>query len=238
MSDQPGGGAPEQNTLTLEAVTELVTKTVNAAITGREKRFTETLGKTLEERFAKFAEALPKPAPADPNAEPADGKGKVDPETLKLRQQMDALTKKLEQSEKTAAEQTAKARAEKTRSSLTAALGKVVRPEAVPRLLKAFAADVTYDEATGDPVLPIGDGEFADIEAAIDTWAKSDEARAFIPAPNAGGAGSRPTTANRGQRVDPRSKPQSQWTEEDRKAAFELNAAEIQKRVDQNPFAV
>jgi len=198
MSDQPGGGAPDQQqTLTLESVTELVTKTVNAAITGREKRFTETLAKTLEERFAKFAESLPKPA--DPTAEPEGKAGKVDPELVKLRQEMDATKKRLEASEKARAEAETRSRREKATNLLSSALGKFAVPEAVGVLTKAMIGDVVFGD-DGEPMLPLPDGSgTSTIDAVVSEWAKSDAAKAFKPAPTAGGSGAR--SAGKGQPV-------------------------------------
>ncbi len=189
MSDQPGGGAPEPNQLTLEAVTELVTKTVNAAITGREKRFTETMGKTLEERFAKFAESLPKPG--EPTTEPEGKGGKVDPELVKLRQEMDATKKRLEASEKARAEAETRSRREKATNLLSSALGRHAMPEAVAVLTKAMIGDVVFGD-DGEPMLPLPDGSgTSTIDAVVSEWAKSDAAKAFKPAPTAGGSGAR-----------------------------------------------
>lgn len=225
-----GGDAPKY--VTEERFNELMNKALGARDKRFEAKVTEMFGgfgKTLEERLASLA---PKPP-----EEQAPGDKKVDPELVKLRQMFEAQQKVLdtERSARQAAE--AKSRNEKATAQLAAALGKVVRPEAAQVLLKAFRGDIEFD---GDePTMPLPDGSGrSTIDAAIAAWAKTDDAKSFIPAPTSGGSGTqpRPQGPARGGR-DLTNVPPAQWTQAERDAQFAKNAAMLEERAKNNPFS-
>lgn len=221
-----GGGGGDGGGDDGKAAPQYVTvEQLNKALGARDKRFeqtftakvTETLGtfgKTLEEKLAAFA-----PKPPDGDGGDPKGSGKqVDPELVKLRQEQEALRKKLEASEKKALEAETKSRNERALSALRAELSKHVRPEAVDTLVKAFRGDITFD-SDGNPQLPFEDGATT-IDAAIGAWAKSDGAKLFIPAPNGGGAGTQRTSGGGRINSDYKNKPMKDWTPADRHAAY------------------
>lgn len=196
--------------LTAAAVAQIV----NGAITGRENRLIER----LKQQFA------PVPAPkADEPAEQAaavasDGKPKtIDPELVRMKQQLEAQSRALEaeRTKREAAEK--KQREERALSMLQASISGKVRPEAVGMLVKAMRSDIVFDEESGEPRFPYEHG-YLEIPAYVETWAKSKEAAIFLPAPAQGGSGS--TASRSAGSSNYRSKPRSQWTDEDYTAAF------------------
>ena len=70
-------------------VSKLFDAKLNSALTARDKRLHAAIGKTLEEQLAPAREDKPTDKPADVPA----GAAKADPEVLKLREQLDKLTR-------------------------------------------------------------------------------------------------------------------------------------------------
>jgi hypothetical protein len=211
-----GGDAPKY--VTIDQVNEVL----NKALGSRDKRLMDGLGKSLDERFAKLSETLPKPSDegGGGGGEGAGGK-KVDPELVKLRQQQEAMQKRLEAADKRVADAEAKTRAEKVRTQLHGALSKVARPETVGVLLDAFTGKVQFDE-TGDPSMPLSDGSgVTTIDAWVENWSKSNDAKAFLPAPSSGGAGTQRGSGGGATRTgNYKNKPREQWTQDDVNEAF------------------
>lgn len=232
-----GGGdaAPAPQYVTVEQLNE----TLNKALGARDKRFeakvAETLGgfgKTLEERLAALAPKAP-----DEQAAPT-GDRKVDPELVKLRQMFEAQQKVLEAEKAARLAAETKSRQEKAAALLQSAIGKHVRPEAAAVLIKAFRADIDFD---GDePTLPLPDGTGrTSIDAAIAAWAKSDDAKAFLPAPTSGGSGAPRVAASGGARLarDPETVPAAQWTTDERAEMIRRNQAKFAEAQAKNPLA-
>lgn len=227
-----GGDAPAPTSVTIEQVNELVNKALGARDKRFETKVTEmfgNFGKTLEDRLAAMAPKAPEEQP--------QGDKKVDPELVKLRQMFEAQNKVLEAEKSARLAAEAKSRSEKAAAQLQSTLGKHVRPEAASVLIKAFRADIEFD---GDePTLPLPDGSGrTSIEAAIAAWAKSDDAKAFVPAPSSGGSGAPRAVSAAGSRAtrDPTTVPASQWTTEDRAEMIRRNQAEMAERQAKNPL--
>lgn len=230
-----GGGdaAPPPTSVTIEQVNELVNKALGARDKRFETKVTEmfgNFGKTLEERLAAMAPKAPEEQP--------QGDKKVDPELVKLRQMFEAQNKVLEAEKAARLTAEAKSRSEKAAALLQSAIGKHVRPEAAQVLIKAFRADLEFD---GDePTLPLPDGTGrSTIDAAIAAWAKSDDAKAFLPAPTSGGSGAPRTQATGGPRLsrDPETVPASQWTTDERAEMVRRNQARLAEAQQKNPLA-
>lgn len=235
-----GGGAGGEGEPPKYVTIEQMNEVLNKALGSRDKRFesklTETLGgfgKTIEEKLA----ALAPKAPESDGEQAGGGKGKVDPEFVKLKQTTDALTKRLEAETKRREDAETRGRSEKAANQLRGALSKHVRGEAVDVLLKAFRGDVQFDEL-GEPVFPLPDGSgTSTIDAAIEAWAKSDAAKAFIPAPSSGGSGTPRTGTGSFRGRDPATVDPKTWTPADRAEMLRRNQETIAERQRKNPMS-
>lgn len=191
-----------------------VTKIVNSAITSHNKRQESSIAKLLDERLSAFAKPKVEEQGGEAGNDPKAPK--VDPELLKLRRDFEAQQKVLaeEKSKRETAER--KQREERAISQLQSSFSGKVRQEAIPVLVKAFRADISFDEETGEPMLPV-DGGIAAIPAAVDSWLKSKDSEAFRPAPNAGGSGGQ---RNKSGGQGP-TKPYAQMSSEEKLDAFD-----------------
>lgn len=195
MADQDTPESPSQ--LTAEQVAQIV----NAAVTSHIKRL--DLPKTIADAVAKAAPvaATPVQAPTETEDAPSKKGGKVDPNYAALQQKLELMEKRANDAEAARKAAESKSRDDRAYNELRNALTGKIRPdvlESVTRLLHVGDKRVEIDESGNvlfrarrqpapglpeeDTLLPLQDG--------VDTYLKSKEAAAFIPAPTA------TTTAN------------------------------------------
>lgn len=175
---------------------------INAAITAHMKRATTAFEKQLADTVAKLAPAREE-KPADKPADGAQGAAKADPEVIKLREQLDKLTRQADEDRKARAAVEEKSRRENARTAIREALAAKgitgAKARAVIADLEASSA-VRFTE-DGVPELVIKRARmkgsraeelaFDDIAAGIEDWSKSDDAKEFLPAQQPAVAGPR-----------------------------------------------
>lgn len=167
---------------------------LNSALTARDKRLQAAIGKTMEEQLAKLTPARAEDKPADRPADGAQGAAKADPEVIKLREQLDKLTRQADEDRKARTLVEEKSRRENARTAIREALAAKgitgAKARAVIADLEASGA-VRFSE-DGVPELVIKrarmkgsraeDFAFDDIAAGVEDWSKSDDAKEFLPA--------------------------------------------------------
>lgn len=216
-----GGGEPPKYV----TVDEL-----NKALGARDKRMLDSFGKqftSFEEKFGKLVETLQPKAPEGGGAGEGDASKKRDPDQVRRDREFEEMKKTLAEERKARLDAEQRGRTEKARAQLQTALAKHARPEVVSTLLKAMQNDVQFDEQTGEPLFPLGDGTTSTIDAAIESWAKSNDAKPFLPAPNGGGAGTPRGGASGSSTSNYKNKPREQWTPDDVNAAFQDNLKRV-----------
>lgn len=185
---------------------------LNAAITGHTKRLKSDLEKSLGDVVAKaLSEKKPaddKPADQGGNA-PAGAAAKADPEVLKMREQLEKLSKSHAESEARAKSAEQKAARDATHAKLKEQLDgmgiKGVKARAVIADLEQSGA-LKLNEETGAYELTIKrtrtkgakaeELAFDDLGAGLKDWASTDDAKEFLPAPSSTQTGARrPGTA-------------------------------------------
>lgn len=174
-------------------ITRVLDAKLNAAMTSRDKRLMGGFEKLLTDKLSALNAAREDKPAADPK--PAEGAAaKADPEVLKLREQLDKLTRQADEDRKARASVEEKSRRETARAAIREALSAKgitgARARAVIADLEASGA-VRFTE-DGVPELVVkrarmkgGRAEelaFDDIAAGIEDWAKSDDAKEFLPA--------------------------------------------------------
>ncbi len=185
-------------------------KTVNQAISNHLKRFEKTMGKTvgeqLKEALESFSTSSGDPSPPEPQDQPpaadpppaaiappapADDKPRNDPAVTYLKGQLTTLSKRLEASEKSRAEERTQRQSESLRAAVTGGLGTIGLAGA--HLDGAIAS--LYHNGS---VFISDDGErrFRDDEGldhplldGLRSWAKSEAAKLYIPPRGARGSG-------------------------------------------------
>lgn len=202
MPDANGGDTPNNSSQGESAsanapkymTQEDVSKAVNAAITGHIGRFEKGLFAKLDERFASLSK--PKVEDQKPEGESDPKAPKVDPEVVKLRREQEELRKEVAKERAEREQIAAKARHEKSRGDLRDAFASKVNKDHIHTLVKAYAADITYDDE-GNALLDLGSGAMP-IAAAVEEWSKSKFAAPYLPPPSSGGSGAGPARTNAG----------------------------------------
>jgi hypothetical protein len=185
----------EEKAELLAAMEERFTATfdqkINNVLTARDKRLQASIGKTLAEEVAKLAPAAEK-TEEKPTGE---GAAKADPEVIKLREQVERLTRTTEEATKARADTEQKARLASTRTTLREALDakgiKGARATAVLAMMEAQGALRFGDDGTPELVIKRARTKgakaeelvFDDLAAGVEDWAKSTDAAEFLPAP-------------------------------------------------------
>ncbi len=218
--NDPATATPETPAAPKYVTAEEVAKTVNAALTSHFKRQPD-VSKLITESFAQYEARKAEEAAAKQAEGGGDGTKKVDPELLKLQRQIADQEKAIakERSAREAAESAT--RNQSANTAIEQALAKHgVRPEAVARLAKAYRADVTFDEVTGEPLLPV-EGGTTTIAAAIEADVKSKALDYAIQAPSGGGSGTARQSRNGANSIESiQAKPRNQWTKAEEDAVL------------------
>jgi hypothetical protein len=190
----------------LEArLSKILDAKLNAAITAHMKRATGAIEKTLAEKLAALQTGQ---APGTDNGQgqpagqgtPTGTQGPAarpaDPDSIKLREKLEALEKRYAEAEAARKATEDRARREDARGQLRAALDakgiKGARASAVIALLQEQNA-LRFDEETGAPLVAVKRARtkgakaeelvFDDLGAAIDDWSKTTDAAEFLPPP-------------------------------------------------------
>jgi hypothetical protein len=208
------GGTPPAGEFSPEQIDKIQTITagvLNSAMTARfktfEKQLHESLGKTIGEQLQAHLKAAP-PKEEAPDEEPEGGKGKKgknaarvdDVQINTLQQQLAEMNRRLEAADRAANEERMKNRTSSLRTKLAEELARIgvvdanAQRIAIGHLIDAKHA-VKFDDEGGDEnkiVFSQDDGGVVNLDVGLRTWAKTSEAKFFLPATNAKGAGSRP----------------------------------------------
>lgn len=204
VDDKAGSGAGDDpKPLTADDIAGIVSKSVNAAIAERFRRFETKVDerfKTLESKKPAGDDADDPDAEPDAGGAPAAGKSKpgaggVSPE---FEQRLKATERRAEKAEKLAAEEKTireKAVAEGRVREERAALQDQLTAAGVKGKMLAPAVAFLYGEQKkvkrtedGRIVWAEGDDEL-DIAEGVKAWAKSEDGLGFMPARDVGGSG-------------------------------------------------
>lgn len=202
---QGGGDTPADDTDDLDTrIGKVLDTRLNAAITGHMKRAQTAWEKALDERLAKLAPA-PETKPTD--RAPDGPAQKADPEVLKLREQVEKLTRQAEEAARARAAVEDKARRDAARGELRGALEakgvKGARATAVLAMLEHSGALRFTDEGAAELVIKRARTKgaraeelaFDDLAAGIEDWTKTADAAEFLPAPSVNNLPRRPGAA-------------------------------------------
>lgn len=178
------------------ALEERIVRIVNSALTSHAKREAKATEKALADMVAKALEtAKPAEKPADETAEkPEKPSAKVTPEQRLANERLERLERQLAE-EKAAREQVeTRARQERARGDMRSALeAKGIRGAKAAALISHFEASgaLKFDE-NGTPRLSVArvrvkggepEAQDWDIARGVEDWAKTEDARDFLPAP-------------------------------------------------------
>lgn len=196
MEDDRGDSTKnEQATsgLTAESVAALVNDVVNKAISARNKDVDKKFQASLSEMMSKFEEKLKAvvPAPATTSDEP---KVEDSPVYKGMQKKFAELQEKFEQSEREKAEERNKARDVTMRQRVADELVKAGVDPSRTRHALALLVDsekrVKFDD-DGEIVFRDLDNQELDFATGLRSWAKSEDAKVFMPARGATGSGDR-----------------------------------------------
>jgi len=195
----------------VNSIRQIVSTIVNSAIATRDKmadKKREQDRAAMTADFAKLLEEKLKPPPGDEPTEPGGkpGKGgKADDATVRelttIRRQMEQLTKTSEENAQRAAAERAKNREAAMRGAVSEALDPLgingIRFKAAYALLQQ-SGRIKYAADDSDDLIFLEEGTGAEIDyrPGLATWAKSDEAKIFLPPSGTQGAGTRPPARN------------------------------------------
>jgi hypothetical protein len=200
-----GAGGDDDKPLTAAEITDLVSKTVNQALSSKLAKSVQTavqaaLTPAIDGLKAEFAKAKPPVGGADDDPPDAGGKPKKgDAETERLRSELETLKAQQRKIVEDAAAATKKAQNDRALAALTRELTPFASsPEVAAVVAKNMLFvdnKVDFDE-NGDPLYkhrreaykggPLEDVAL-DIKDGIAAWAATKDAEAFVKAPQAGG---------------------------------------------------
>ncbi len=196
-SNPAGDGDGDGDDDDLEArITRVLDAKLNPAITAHLKRFGEKIEKTLAEQVAKLAPPKPEDKPEDKPADKPAGGTKADPEVVKLREQVDKLTRSHAESEARAKAAEQKAARDTVHAQLKESLAakgvQGARARAVIADLEQ-SGSLRFDEESGQYTLSVKRARakgakaeelvYDDLVAGLDDWAKTPDAAEFLPPP-------------------------------------------------------
>lgn len=205
MADQPNAneGDTSQATGAAEALNrDDVSKLVNQAITGHLKRHTESFTKSLDERFNALLERFP--APAQAPAQPGQTAAARTPEENAQAQKLADAMKQIEALTKHNAQVAAEARDTKLRQAVAEELAAIgLGPDRVKHALR-FLVDgeklISHDDENQDRIVfrDTSTGQSFPLKDGLTRWAKTPDAKIYLPPVGAAGSGSgAPTGGNR-----------------------------------------
>lgn len=197
----------------LKTVTNLVNSSINGAVSNLKKlsvldrqkdsdALKETFGKLLDEKL----QALN--APPDPDGKPGKGGKNADGdrELATLKRQVEDLRKSSEESAKIASGERAKNRNAKMKEDVREALREhgitdarfkaayaLLQQDGLLRYAADDSDDIVFADVTGE----------LDYRTGLATWAKSDDAKLFLPPSGTQGAGTRPKGNNLQMKTGP-----------------------------------
>jgi hypothetical protein len=187
--------APEQQP---KYVTEeQIAGVVNAAVTNHLKRVTEKQKTELEAMLKPIVEKLNAPPPPPAEGDDTGKKKQPDPQIAALQQQLEDFKRQAREAEERRVATERKSRDDKAYSDLRAALTGVVKPEmldVVAGYMFKIQGVVEVPE-DGEPVFKTTRNTFGveeelrlPLKDGVSSWAKSEAAKPFLPAPSSASA--------------------------------------------------
>lgn len=214
-----GNGEGEPQYATLDEITDATSEMINKALTNRNKQVEAKVEKAIAELQKSFEEKLsalldaskkaPEPAADDKPANgkaPANAAPKVEenPVVKELQAKLATMQKQLETTEREKRAERDRARDKDLRQKLSDELVKSgVDPTRVRHavgLLVDADKRVRYVDDTDEIVfVKDEDGEEVDLRAGLKSWAKSEDAKIYMPARGTTGSGDRASSKQKNQ---------------------------------------
>ena len=163
-------------------ISKLLDAKLNSALTSRDKRLQAAIGKTLEDQLAKLSSAREEKPAQERSVDGAQGAAKADPEVIKLREQIDKLTRQADEDRKARATVEERSRRENARAAIREALAAKgvtgAKARAVIADLEASGAVRFSDEGAPELVIKRARTKgtraeelaFDDLAAGIEDW--------------------------------------------------------------------
>lgn len=203
-------GATAGKPLSVEDVERITANVMNQTITARFKTFqkqlseqlTESFGASMKKQFEDFAAAQPNKGGKGGKGKEGEGAGDAgdgdqSPAVRSMKRQLEELTSELGKQKAAADAATQRERAGTLRQRASEALGSIgiTEPARIKGALATLFAEgrIAYDE--DDPesiVFKDSDGSPLDLPTGVKAWAKSEDAKIFLPPSGARGSGDRP----------------------------------------------
>lgn len=216
-SDKPQGNeGGEPQYATLDQITDATSEMINKALTNRNKQVEAKVEKAIAELQKSFEEKLtalleankkaPEPTVDDKKSkESANAAPKVEenPVVKELQAKLATVQKQLETTEREKRAERDRARDKDLRQKLSDELVKSgVDPTRVRHAVGLLAdADkrVRYVDDTDEVVFLDEDGEPLDLKSGVKNWAKTEDAKIYMPARGTTGSGDRSSTKQKSQ---------------------------------------
>lgn len=197
---------PEQ----IEALEGMFSKNVNNAISARSTGFEKKVEKMLADKVGEITKSIedklaalkPLEQTNDDAGKNGKRKGEPDVEMQTVRKELGELRTQLENANKRAAEEEGKRRQMQLRSQVTEALQAVGISGTHARLALSvlmqegrvsYGGDVGIEESADDLLFNDDTGAgWVKLDAGLKAWAKTPDAKVFMPPSGAGGGGTRP----------------------------------------------
>lgn len=206
-SGDGGAGAAAGKPLAAEDVERIAASIFNNGFTARMKTFqkqindqlSETLNTSLKKQIEDAFAQLPskgKSAKGKEGADPAEGDDPQSPAVRSMKRQLEEMATELSKQKATSEAATKREKDMALRQKSIEALGTVgiSDPSRTKAALATLFQDgrISYDEDGESIIFKDSDGSPLDLPTGVKAWAKSEEAKIFLPPTGARGSGDRP----------------------------------------------
>tara|TARA_B100001123_G_scaffold418658_1_gene522928 strand:+ start:3260 stop:3937 length:678 start_codon:yes stop_codon:yes gene_type:complete len=200
MSDNPqGNGAPEAPQGDVDSPNHVTTEQLNRAITARFRSFEKNLERQLSSQLETFAQQLQAPSGETQEASNVESKGDVE-QLAAMKRKLADVTRRFEDSQRLVEQERSARQAAKLRQTVSSALTEAgvdgSRLRHALGYLVDSAARVRHDE-DGEIVFRDDDGLDVPLKEGLSVWAKTDDAKLYMPPRHVSGSGDRPRNSAR-----------------------------------------
>lgn len=190
----PQGTDDAPKAVTLEDVTAIVNKAISSRNTAFEKRVADMLGTALSPISTKLEELGTVRPQGQPEPKPGDQVAKIEdsPQFKGMQKQLADALETIKTVKGDADREKATTKDMKLRQTVTDALTKIGIDPARVKIALGHLVDAEKRVRFGDDdaiVMKADDGQEVDLDTAIKSWAKTDDAKVFMPPQGIRGSG-------------------------------------------------